>query len=177
MSHSEVSRYYWLGRPAWPSGGWHLAFGHPSFSDSGPLGPTVQPQKEQGNANTPPCSRIAPQPPGPLPAILLGNFPCRLRYRPINVLRSQLVGRTPSSGRLTVVLISLINVALREPPHLEARSQVSWDQAQPSWSLWSPSTSNTGKRRPCCLGPNCRAFFVIFPSFSFLIYEWFNSTT
>lgn len=50
VSHREVSREYWLGRRAWPSGGWHLAFGNPSFSDSGPLGPTVQPQKEQGNA-------------------------------------------------------------------------------------------------------------------------------
>lgn len=76
---------------------------------------------------SPPHSRAAPTPQlpcsyRPLPAVLPGIAACHLRCSPA-ACPHQPRRHSPSPDRPTVVLISLINLAPREPPQLEARAQ------------------------------------------------------
>lgn len=88
----------------WHSGSLHLRFGGPGSS-------SVQPQREQGKSSSQHPQPLAWLSPFPqlLPAILPGESACHRGGTGLLSVLASPVGRTPSSGRLTVVLISLIN--------------------------------------------------------------------
>lgn len=147
---------WWLTPGIWaPS---FFRFRAPGFS-------TVQPWKEQGKASPQHLHPTVGLPPTPGPS---PSHPSRkLRLLPQAQRETCEYPRQPLAEpqlrHPTVVLISLINLAPREPPQLEARtpSQLGSGPAK-SEPLVSPSVMK--KRSYCCLGPRCRALFMIFLS-------------
>lgn len=145
---------WWLTPGIWaPS---FFRFRAPGFS-------TAQPQKEQGKASPqhlyptvglPPTLGPSPSHPSRKLQLLPHAGTCECPRQPL--AEAQL-------RQTYVVLISLINLAPREPPQLEARtpSQLGSGPAKPE-PLVGPSV--TKKRSYCCLGPHCRALFMIFLS-------------